>query len=320
MKISIIVPAYNAEKWMKTCLDSIVAQTYNNLEIIVLNDGSTDNTLDILYSYAERDERIKVINKTNSGTYLSRKLGFSESTGEAIFNADADDYLPSNAIELLVARMKETKADMVVGNHYQLLNGKKKVIENKLPIEQSSLEFIRCLLNNDIKGYVWGKLYKRELLTDINYEVTHLLQEDVLLNLHVFLNNKITVALEPSPVYNYVIHKNSANSSKNPVFIENVHGFIKIAEKILEDSNCFPKLADDFRLFKCRNWIVYSRLGGGLAKDKIFRSHFYKENYTAYAKLNLGLHHNIEMLAYRYSYHFGRLTTNSMKRLNNLIY
>lgn len=320
MKISIVVPAYNAEKWIKTCLDSIVSQTYRNLEIILLNDGSNDKTLNIISSYAERDERIKVIDKKNSGTYLTRKLGFRESTGEAIFNADADDHLQSNAIELLVARMKETNADMVVGNHYQLLNAKKKLIKNKLPINQCSLELIRCLLNNDIKGYVWGKLYKRELLTEINYEVTHLLQEDVLFNLHVFMNKEMTVALEPIPIYNYVIHKNSANSSKNPVFIENVHRFINMTEAILKTSNCLPKLADDFRLFKCRNWIVYSRLGGNLAKDRNFRSQFYKENYTGYAKLNLQLHHNIEMLAYRYNYHFGRFTTNSMKRLNNLIH
>lgn len=319
MKVSVIIPSYNAEKWIENCLRSIIRQSYQNLEIIVLNDGSTDCTLSILNAFKKIDDRIIVIDKVNSGTYHSRKDGLQQSTGEVIFNADADDFLEPDAIELLVRKMMETNADMVIGNHYELRNGKKKIIRNLVPQIQNQLELVKCLLNNDIKGYIWGKLFKRELLTDMDYDVPQLLQEDVLANLHIFLNKKVRVALEPTPVYNYIIHENSANSSRNPVFIENVYSFIEITQKLLEEAGLLKSLEDEFRLFTCRTWIVYSRLGGKLAKNKKFRGDFYKENFTEYAKLNLAIHHKIEMIAYRYHYIFGRMTTRSMKRLNNLI-
>lgn len=319
MKVSVIIPAFNAERWIKQCLDSVIRQSYKNLEIIILNDGSTDRTIYILYAYRAKDARIIVLDKENTGTYQSRTEGIRKSTGDVIFNADADDFLEPDAIELLVAKMIETDADMVIGNNYQLQNSRKKIIRNKLPLQQNKIELVRSLLNNEIKGYIWGKLYKRELLTDMNYEVPHLLQEDVLANLHIFINKKIKVALEPTPVYNYIIHKNSANSSRNPVFIENIYEFIKISRRLLEEADCLDELKDDFQVFKCRNWIVYSRLGGKLAKDKNFRRNFYRENYTAYSKANLALYQNIEILVYRYNYDFGRMTTNLMKRLNRLM-
>lgn len=319
MKVSVIIPAYNAENWIENCLRSVISQSYQNLEIIVLNDGSTDSTLSILNAFTKIDNRIIVINQDNLGTYLSRKVGIHKSTGDLIFNVDADDFLEPDAIKFLVRRMIETKADVVIGNNYELQNGKKKLIRNKLPLKQNQLELVKSLLNNDIKGYIWGKLFKRELLIDVNYKVPQLLQEDVLVNLHIFLNKKVQVALEPTPIYNYIIHQNSANSASNPVFIENVFAFIGITQKLLKEANVLDKLEDDFRLFTCRNWIVYSRLGGKLAKNKTFRGDFYRENFTTYAKLNLALHHKIEMIAYRYHYDFGQMATKSMKRLNNLI-
>lgn len=319
MKVSVIIPAYNAEKWIEKCLRSVIIQSYQNLEIIVLNDGSTDSTLRIIQAFTKIDNRFIVIDKVNSGTYLSRKEGLQRSTGDVIFNADADDFLEPVAIELLVKKMKESNADVVIGNNYELLNGKKKVIRNYLPHKQNQLELVKSLLNNDIKGYIWGKLYKRELLTDMNYIVPQLLQEDVLANLHIFLNKKVKVALESTPIYNYLIHYSSANSSKNPVFIENVFAFIEITEKLLEEAHLLDKLENEFRLFTCRTWIVYSRLGGKLAKNKNFRANFYRENFTAYTKIELALHHKIEMIAYRYNYQIGRLTTSSMKQIDNLI-
>lgn len=319
MKVSVIIPAYNAENWIENCLRSVISQSYQNLEIILLNDGSTDSTLRILNAFTKIDNRIIVINQDNLGTYLSRKVGIHKSTGDLIFNVDADDFLEPDAIKFLVRRMIETKADVVIGNNYELQNGKKKLIRNKLPLKQNQLELVKSLLNNDIKGYIWGKLFKRELLIDVNYKVPQLLQEDVLVNLHIFLNKKVQVALEPTPIYNYIIHQNSANSASNPVFIENVFAFIGITQKLLKEANVLDKLEDDFRLFTCRNWIVYSRLGGKLAKNKTFRGDFYRENFTTYAKLNLALHHKIEMIAYRYHYDFGQMATKSMKRLNNLI-
>ena len=320
MKVSIIVPAYNAEKYIEKCLNSIIQQTYQNLEIIVLNDGSIDNTVNIVKELAKNDDRIILIDKDNSGTYLTRKLGVLKSSGESIFHADADDFLELNAIEILVDKMVATDANLVIGNHYHIVKGKKRIIKNKLPANQSRIGLVRSLLNNEIKGYVWGRLFRRELLETLDFKVEDLLQEDFLANLHIFLNNEMRIASVNIPVYNYIIHPNSANSSKNPVFIENVIHFNKMVEKILKDSNLNKQLASEFKLYKCRNWVVYARLGGKLARDKKFINNFYKENYTGYARRNLAAYQNLEMLAYRHNYATGQLLTRSFKKLQEVLY
>lgn len=320
MKVSIIIPAYNAEKWIKKCLDSILNQSYSILEIIVVNDGSTDGTLGILNRYSEKDKRLLVINKKNEGTYLARNEGVRKSTGSLIFHTDADDFLEPNAIELLVSRMKKENADLVIGNNYQLLNGKRKIITNRLPLKQNNVELLKSLLKNDIKGYIWGKLYKKELLLNLNYRFTKLLQEDVLFNLHVFINHNIKISLEPSPIYNYVLHNTSANSSTDPIFIENIYKFNLVTEKMLRKSKYLSELKEELKLFKCRNFIVYARLGGILAKDKDFRENFYRKNYTPFVKANLAFYHNLEMKAYNYHYDLGRIVTKSMKKINHLIF
>lgn len=316
MKVSIIVPIFNSEAWIGRCLNSISNQTYTNLEIIALNDGSTDNTQSILDNLNDKDNRLIIIEKENSGTFLTRKLGFEKATGDVIFNADADDFLEPNCIELVVKKMEETKSDIVIGNNYQIANGEKKIIKNTLPYPPTRTNLLRSLLKNEIKGYVWGKLYKAELLKNIDYNVQHLLQEDTLVNLHIFANKNVKIALEPSPIYNYIVHTSSANSSKDPIFIENILNFNQITKNILLEVNTLDSLKDEFKLFSCRNWIVYARLGGKFSKSLKFRYSFYKKNYTFYTKKNLVFYHNIEMLAYCFHHKIGSLTTKMMRIAN----
>lgn len=320
IKVSVVIPAYNAENWIKRCMDSVIHQTYQNLEIIVINDGSTDSTLEILKDYRKKDYRIIIIDKKNAGTFHSRIEGINRSTGDAIFNADADDFLEPDGIKLMVARMIESNTDIVIGNHFHSINGNKIIVENKLPIIQNKVNLLKSLLNNEIKGYIWGKLYKRNLLLGINYNISDLLQEDVLINLHILVFNKISIAIENNPVYNYVIHSNSANSSKNKNLIENVYRFIEITENILVESNQLNEIEDELKLFKCRNWIVYSRMGGELTKNKAFRTHFYLQNYTSYSKSKLSLYHKVEMFSYNYNPKFGLFITTVFKKINNVIY
>ncbi|MCF4102185.1 glycosyltransferase [Gillisia sp. M10.2A] len=319
MKVSVIIPAYNAEKWIGKCLDSIIIQSYKDIEIIVVNDGSRDYTLEILSSYEKRDPRVIIINKKNSGTYLTRKQGVESAKGEFIFHCDADDYLEPKAIELLVKKQLLTGADIVIGNGYRVQNGKRKIITNHIPKQQNKISLIKALFNNEIKGYVWGKLYRKDLFKDIDYNFTDMLYEDVLVNLHILTHYNVKIEVENTPIHNYLIHGKSANSSKNPVFIENIIGSVAIAKKMLKNTNNFEQVQDEFKLMNCRTWIVYSRLGGKLAKNKGFRTNFKKENFTPYSKTNLALYHRLEMITYNYNYVLGKLLTNSMKQLNNLI-
>lgn len=319
MKVSVIIPAYNAQEWITRCLDSIMTQSYRNLEIIVLNDGSRDKTLEIIQQFAKGDSRIVLIDKKNTGTYLTRKMGFNLASGEMILNIDADDYLEPGAIELLLKKMQDEQSDIVICNHYKVVKGRKHLIVNKYPENQSRIGLIKGLLKNEIKGYVWGRIYKRHLINQLNFEVNNLLQEDFLINLIVLLNYELKISVESRPLYNYVIHEQSANSSRNPDFIENIFGFIGMVEGILKDSGLFEEVQEEFQLFKCRNWIVYARLGGEFAKDRKFSKTFFIQNYTSQVKLNLAFHHKLEMLAYSYNNNMGRALTSSMKQISTLI-
>ena len=114
-KVSIIIPVYNVEPYLDQCLESVIKQTYKNLEIIIINDGSTDNSVSIIKKYQKIDQRIIFINNyKNEGLGVTRNIGIRISTGEYLYCVDSDDWLELNAIELLVKRIEETDADFVI--------------------------------------------------------------------------------------------------------------------------------------------------------------------------------------------------------------
>lgn len=320
MKVSVIIPAYNSEKWIENCLLSIVNQTYKDLEIIVVNDGSSDNTLRLITDFARKDDRIIIINKENTGTFLSRKQGIEESTGEAIFHCDADDFLESYGVQLLVRKMLHTGADIVVGNLFFIGKGRKKVINNTLPLKQNHKELLRSLIKNDIKGYLCGKLYKRKLFSQINLPSKKFLPEDLLVNFHIFSNyDNLNIALEDTPIYNYMIHDSSTSSTKKPELIETVYEGIELCQEMLQKSGWYTDLTQEFSAFKCRNWLVYSRLGGKLAKDRKFTRAFYLMNYGDFARQHLAFYQKIEIFFYRRNNRAGQFLTRSMKTVQKLV-
>ena len=113
-KVSVVIPVYNVGKQLEKCLDSVVAQTFPDIEIIVVNDGSTDNSPEIIARYADKDSRIVVIDKSNEGLAYARKSGIEAARGTYIYHLDGDDYLEFDAIELLYRKAIEEDADMVV--------------------------------------------------------------------------------------------------------------------------------------------------------------------------------------------------------------
>ena len=125
MKFSILIPAYNAEIFIAESIMSVMNQTYPNWEMIIVNDGSTDNTLDILREYETIDKRIKVINQENKGPLLAREAGIDISTGDYLMFLDADDYYELNALELINNEIKINNPDLLLfGMNYVDANGK----------------------------------------------------------------------------------------------------------------------------------------------------------------------------------------------------
>ncbi|MBP3847839.1 glycosyltransferase [bacterium] len=165
-KISVIIPIYNVEKYLRQCLDSVVNQTIKDIEIICVNDGSTDNSQAILNEYAKKDERFVVINQVNQGLSVARNNGLNSATGKYVAFIDSDDYLlNNNYFEKLYNACEKYNADIAVAGIIRGNNRSSKYIY-KVEKEEVTNDYKDKLLLCDVpdSNYVWNKLYKRESL------------------------------------------------------------------------------------------------------------------------------------------------------------
>lgn len=170
--VSIVVPIYNVELFLKRCLDTIINQSYSNIEIILVNDGSTDNSLKICNEYKEKDERIKVIDKKNGGLGSARNAGIDVATGKYIMFIDSDDYISYRMTERLLTILHQENADIVACDFKRFYeNGKVEIKKDNKSIKSySSTEaLISMFYNNGIRWGAWNKLYKKTLFDDIHY-------------------------------------------------------------------------------------------------------------------------------------------------------
>lgn len=168
-KVSIIIPIYNTEKYIKKCLDSVIAQTLEDIEIICVNDGSTDSSLSILEQYSQKDPRITIINKTNSGYGHSMNLGIDSSTGEYIGIVEADDFVNPEMFEELYRLASENQADMVKSDFYYYLDKRSrkagKIAKNKC-FKVFNIKDDNTILK--MMPSIWSAIYKREFLKENN--------------------------------------------------------------------------------------------------------------------------------------------------------
>lgn len=219
-KISIIVPIYNAEKYIANCLGSIVNQTYRNLEIICVNDGSTDGSLDILKKYSLQDSRIVIIDKENGGISSARNTGLKAVNGEYVMFVDSDDWMDTDTCEKALNAAVSIDADVVMWTYVREYPDKSLVTplfhnEKKVWMESEITQLHRRLIGLveeelsdpsklDSIVTVWGKLYRRECLNNQSFVDTTLIgtAEDALFNISVFFNVKRAVFI-PDTHYHY---------------------------------------------------------------------------------------------------------------------
>lgn len=231
--ISVIVPAYNIAEFLPRCLDSILNQTYSNLEVIVISDGSTDETNDIIKEYAEKDSRIVPIFKVNSGVSDTRNKGLEIAKGDYIGFVDGDDYIEPNMYEILLNNAIENDADI---SHcgYQMVfptrvdyyynTGKKVTQDNK--------EGIRDIIVGDyVEPGIWNKLYRKSIIENVFMPVDIKINEDVLFNFYAFTKSQKSV-YEDLPLYHYILRKGSAATSK--VNTNKLYDPIKVRKEIFE--------------------------------------------------------------------------------------
>lgn len=179
-KVSVIIPVYNAAKYLRACLDSVVRQSYSNLEIILVDDGSTDGSGAICQEYHEKDPRVRVLREKNSGVGASTNAGLAMATGDYILFVDDDDLLNGRQIELLHNLLEKSQADIAVCNYNSLEKDQQVYywIDPDNPFEKSytvkewfNLEYQTANRMQNVFTVPWGKLYKRALFKHIAYPV-----------------------------------------------------------------------------------------------------------------------------------------------------
>lgn len=170
--ISVIIPVYNTEKELPKCLKSICDQTYKDLEIICIDDGSTDGSSQVLDEFSMKDNRIKVVHQKNGGESNARNTGLKMASGEYIAFCDCDDWIDTDMYEILARELNCENIDMVGGSWYKETNAYSQEIRNQLPVNNAAFtreELLKYLYKRDsYRGfaYMWNKLYKREILKD----------------------------------------------------------------------------------------------------------------------------------------------------------
>lgn len=207
-KISVIVPVYNVEQYLEECLESICGQTYKNLEIILVDDGSTDQSGEICDRYAKRDGRVSVVHKKNGGLSDARNAGIEVATGDCISLIDSDDYVSVHMMERMLGHMEKTKADVVICN-FSDLYGERNIKERmfRCESEMTGRRAFQKLLEDGDAGYVvaWNKLYRASLFAreGIRYPAGYL-HEDCFTTYKLFLKSeKVTFLNEPLYIYRH---------------------------------------------------------------------------------------------------------------------
>ncbi len=286
--ISVIIPVYKVEKYLNKCIDSIINQTYNKLEIILVDDGSPDNCPQICDEYSKKDERIKVIHKKNGGQSEARNWGLDIAKGKYIGFVDSDDYIKKDMIEVLYKNILEHNADISICNIIKVKEKSNENLENYDEIEiYNSTESIKQLLKQHITNYLPNKLYRREIWDDIRLPEGKILEDmDVMYRL-IEKANKI-VATNKTEYY-YFIRKDSSISQINVKVTKDLKEAVN--KRYMYLSNKMPELIDLLNVTRIENIIQYHD-NLSYCKDKeMYNSqeftkeyNFYKEKFLKYSK------------------------------------
>ena len=212
--VSVIVPIYKVEAYLSRCVDSLIHQSYINLEIILVDDGSPDGCGAICDTYAQMDTRVRVIHKPNGGLSDARNAGLDIATGDYVFFVDSDDWIGADAIATLMEKMGDI-VDIVMGSSVDVREEEGKILETAYSIPLGTLREmnrLEAMKDNLLGGWAaWNKLYRRELFDTIRFPVGRINEDEaILLHVLALCNRVIKVGY---PTYYYFLRPNSITTS-----------------------------------------------------------------------------------------------------------
>lgn len=292
--VSIIVPIYNSGNYLRKCLNSLINQTYSNIEIILINDGSTDNSQIIAEEYKKKDKRIKLISILNSGVSSARNLGLDLANGEYIIFVDSDDWIESTLIEEIMKYKHKIDNNGILVYSYLLENidlGISKPIDIPINLEKKDyIEKIKYLIKTERLNALWNKVYKREIIERNNIRFNNKLSlgEDLLFNYIYFMNIENIYFLDKI-LYHYSIRDNDSltkkfNSNKIDELIEVLNEISKVDKNI--------EIQNSLEYIKTKN--IYSCIRD-LYSNKCIYSTNEKINFIKYMKKNIKIQNKLKI-------------------------
>ena len=276
-KISIIIPVYNVEKYLERCLDSVLNQSYKNLEIILINDGSTDNSLDICLKYAKKDNRIKLINQNNSGISEVRNKGLEAAKGEYIAFVDSDDVIDKDMFKTLYNNLLKYDSDISSCNYkifHNKINFDKEEYYNKIFTKEESLKDI--ISNGVLTNFLWNKLFKKELFNNIKFP-KNMIYEDMYV-MPKIIEKTTKIVYTNQILYGYFQRENSYVNSFDEDKNKNYFLVINNVYNDLKKYNFLDKELKNYKVFS-----IYSAFLQA-AKSNALYSDFMKEKQKEYKK------------------------------------
>lgn len=252
--ISVVVPVYRAEKFLCQCLDSILAQTYKNLEVILVDDSSPDNCGKICDEYARKDNRVRVIHQSNQGVSAARNAGLASATGEYIGFVDSDDYIEPDMYEYLYGLITKDNASVAMCNtcEDEGYHTKQQIEQPYVLISASDI-----FEHGSIWAYVWNKLYRRDFIADLRFDTTNSYGEDLFFNFEL-MKTKAFVALGNQAKYHYCCKYSEKGLTKN--FLPKYLKKIVLMDECLEyakqhNLTTFYRRASNAQLVHAAKWL-----------------------------------------------------------------
>ncbi|WP_226667503.1 glycosyltransferase family 2 protein [Metabacillus litoralis] len=280
-KVSLIIAAYNIEDYIEKCIDSLTNQTFYETEIIIVNDGSTDNTLKIVENLSKIDSRIKIINKKNEGAIEARESGFKVARGEYVLFIDGDDWLDRNAISILYNKAKEDNFDIVCYKFYKAYDNGEIVRQNQSYYQYQDETmvdnkiFLRWVMTNVIPPSMWSKFIKKSFITDNNIPFPRkiAIAEDLAFMCTLGIHSPKVYTLNEH-LYFYYQRETSVTKKVSSKILDRIKATQYIKEQ-LKKHNLYLKYKSEFEYlvfihnFYCIISIIYG--------DKIYGRKLYKE-------------------------------------------
>lgn len=284
--VSVIIPAYNVECYVKHTIESVINQTYKNIEVILVDDGSIDRTSDICDYYQERDKRVTVIHQTNQGLSEARNIGTCNSSGDFVFYLDGDDYLEENAILELCKSQEHFKSEIVISNYYYSYSDHKDIAEFnfKDAVCLSKNEIMDSLSRCQIQNFAWGKLIKTDIAKKNKFPEGKLFED--IYWFHNILNDCNIVSIVNMPTVYYVQRDNSISFSFDIKRLDMLGGWKTRITFFAEKYPCLVKnyLSCISHEFSILVWLVFSKIKENKKQAySILRSFSKEYNLESYA-------------------------------------